>query len=469
MGRRSRLAHHDASTTDEPDYGVYAVNRQTLPVKLFRLQGKLYRKAKEDQRFRFYALYDRVYRMDVLRSAWSLVAANGGGPGLDGVTIGTLSGSDGPDGICALIAALHTELKTKRYRPLPVKRTYIPKKNGGERPLGIPAVRDRIVQMAVKLILEPIFEADFCTVSYGFRPNRNARDALAAVKEAAGRSDRLTVLDADLQGYFDTVPHDILMRCVRKRISDGAVLRLIESWLRAPVVDPREGGPPRRPRSGTPQGGVLSPLLANIYLHWFDKLFTRHDGPATWANARLIRYADDFLICARYMSPRLMQWIQHVLEERMGLTLHPEKTRVVDLRQPGASVDFLGFSLERRPSRFIGRTTYLRWSPSSKSLQRERDALRDLTNRRMRALCPHRLVQRVNEQLRGWWGYFAYGSCRKTARDMTYFALGRVYHNLRRRSQRRYRLPANRTWYAHIHGDLGLVRLRAPGVPIVMR
>ena len=463
------MSRHSVTTTEDPDYDPYASNRQGLPEKLFLLQRKLYRKAKDEAQFRFYALYDRVYRLDVLWAAWNLVAAKAGCPGVDGVSIDHLASTSGRGGIEALIADLHEELRTKRYRPLPVKRTYIPKPQGGERPLGIPAVRDRIVQMAVKLIVEPIFEADFCDGSYGFRPGRNQQDALASAKEAIGRGDRLTVFDADLQRYFDTVPHDILMRCLRKRITDGRVLRLITDWLRAPVVDEREGGPPRRPSSGTPQGGVLSPLLANVYLHWFDKLFQRSDGPATWANARMIRYADDILICARYISARLRQWIQHTLEDRMKLTLHPEKTRIIDLRRSGTRVDFLGFSLERSASRYAGTPPYLRWSPSRKALQRERDALRTLTDRRSRWMAPRSLVQRVNEQLRGWWGYFGYGSCRLAAKDMTFMAAGRIYHSLRRRSQRPYRLPEGQTWYRHIHQELGLIRLVAPIRPTAMR
>jgi len=266
--------------------------KKVLPEKVAILRHKLYQKAKQEPKFRFYALYDRIFRKDVLLAACGEVVANGGAPGPDGVTIDQIVGSEG--GLERLVDQLHEELKTRTYKPGAVRRVYIPKANGKQRPLGIPNVRDRMVQSAVLLVIEPIFEADFEDSSYGFRPGRSAHDALTQVRAALARG-RTEVYDADLQSYFDSIPHDKLMASVRVRITDSSVLRLLEGWLRAVVVETDEKGRPKGtgPTSGTPQGGVISPLLANIYLHWLDHSFHSARGPGTWAKATLVRYADD--------------------------------------------------------------------------------------------------------------------------------------------------------------------------------
>ena len=430
--------------------------------KLWRLRQKLYLKAKREPKFRFYALYSLVYREDVLWDAWCRVAANNGAPGVDGVRIKALL--DDEEALKAMLGDLREELRSKTYKPSPVLRVLIPKADGTRRPLGIPSVRDRVAQMAVLLVLEPIFEADFLACSHGFRPGRSAAGALDEIRQAVGRG-RQEVLDADLKSYFDTIPHDKLMQVVRKRVTDGSVLKLIRQWLVAPVVE--DGGPPRRPKSGTPQGGVLSPLLANAYLHWLDKLFHAADGPAKWADARLIRYADDFVICARFIGPEIWWWLEKWLS-RMGLSLNREKTRVVRVARGEGTFDFLGFTFRMAPSVIREGTFFCMYRPSQKSAQRARERVRELTSSRRGMVPIGVVVGQLNQYLRGWSGYYRKGYPGQTMRDLDWFACCRLERFLKRRSQRPYRLPKGVSWYGHLHGDLGLIRV-ASGRRLAMR
>jgi group II intron reverse transcriptase/maturase len=372
----------------------------TTPEKVQKLQRALGRKAKENPRWRAWTLYGDLCRMDVLEMALQSVLRNAGSPGVDGVTTVAAKAD-----AAAFLAGLQIELRERSYRPSPVLRVWIPKDNGKERPLGIPTVKDRVVQTALKLLLEPIFEADFSEYSFGYRPGRSAHQALDAVKKALGQG-KLEVIDADLSGYFDTIPHAGLLRLVAGRVSDGAILRLVKLFLRAPIVEENEGKRSTRPNGrGTPQGGPLSPLLSNLYLNSLDHGV--NDNPNLWG-ARLVRFADDFVIlCHPGQGPRLYERLKVYLT-RKGLQLNEAKSRIVNLANQ-ESFQLLGFEVAWRRSwktqRFF---PYIR--PSRKAQQKYRDTLRkELARWTTGQSCAEKIGQ-VNRIVRGWSNYFHYGN-----------------------------------------------------------
>ena len=368
--------------------------------KLRKLQRALYRKAKAEPGYRFWSLYSELTRCDLLEHALQLVVRNGGAPGIDGQTVESVVTN--PENRQRWLQSLQRELQTKTYRPSPVRRVYIPKSNGGQRPLGIPTVKDRVVQMAALLVLAPIFEADFHPNSFGFRPRHNAHQALDAIIEAL-RDGKLEVVDADLSKYFDTIPHNRLMKLLARRLSDGSVLHLLRQWLDAPIVEEQRDGRRRvlPNRQGVPQGGGISPLLANLYLNALDWTV---NNPGQSGHPALVRYADDFVIlCAPGQGAELMERLRRWLAAR-GLKLNEEKTRKVHSRE---GFNFLGFSVRWQRSCRSGRW-YAHIAPSSKSQQKLRESVRGHLNHWTLHRPIPEAVQDLNRLLRGWSGYFHY-------------------------------------------------------------
>jgi RNA-directed DNA polymerase len=425
----------------------------TTPEKIRSLQRKLYCKAKAEPTFRFYLLFDKICREDILVHAYRLARANAGAPGVDGMTFARIE----EQGLEAWLAGLRAELVSKTYRPDPVRRVMIPKANGGERPLGIPTIRDRVIQTAAKIVIEPIFEADFEDNAYGYRPARGAVDAVKEVHRhlCRGYAD---VVDADLSKYFDTIPHSELIKSVARRVVDRNVLRLIKMWLRAPIEERDADGTRRmsggkRNTRGTPQGGVASPLLANIYMNRFLKHW-RLTGCGDTFSAHVVSYADDFVILSRGRAAEALAWTKAVMT-KLGLTINEAKTSLRNARQE--RFDFLGYSFGAHLFEANG-NWYLGASPSKKSVQRLKTRIGDL-------LVPSNIDpwpevrDKLNRSLRGWSNYFGYGSRSKAFRSIDQYNFERVRRFLARRHKVQGR--GNRRFtFDVVHRELGVLCLQ---------
>src|SRR5512139_729171 len=424
------------------------------PEKIRTLQRKLYCKAKAEPAFRFYLLYDKICREDILCHAYALACANAGAPGVDGVTFAEIDASGAEN----WLAGLREELRRQTYRPQPVRRVMIPKPGGGERPLGIPTIRDRVARTAAKLVLEPIFEADLSDSAYGYRVGRRAQDAVEEVHRALcdGYTD---VVDADLSKYFDTIPHEQLMKSVARRVSDGKMLRLIEAWLKTPVEETDEHGNRRMTggkgsRTGTPQGGVISPLLANIYMNRFLRVFVDRGKDRQFA-ARLINYADDFVILSRGKAKEALEWTRRVMAA-IGLSLNDTKTCIRNGRQE--HFDFLGYTFGPERSRKDGRW-YLGAKPSKRSVRRLKEKVRAQLRPGNKSPLPD-VVRALNRQVGGWGRYFSYGSVFVAYRSVDSHVYERMRNFLRRRHKVSTRGTRSFGW-DHVFESLGVISLGA--------
>jgi RNA-directed DNA polymerase len=425
----------------------------TTPVSIRTLQRKLYCKAKAEPAYRFYLLYDKIHRDDILTHAYALARTNAGAPGVDGMTFAAVEAM----GLEEWLAAIRKDLVAKTYRPAPVRRVMIPKPGGGERPLGIPTIRDRVVQTAAKLVLEPIFEADLDPAAHAYRPGRSGADAIKAVHVLLCRG-YTDVVDADLSKYFDTIPHQDLMRSVARRIVDRHVLRLIKLWLKAPVEERDDEGRRRmtggkNSKQGTPQGGVISPLLANLYMNRFLKHW-RGTGRGKMYRAHVVSYADDFVILSRGHAAEALAWTGRVMA-KLGLALNETKTAIRDARRE--RFDFLGYSFGPHHYRKDGHW-YLGASPSKKSVLRLKAKVSDI-------LVPgnvgawQEVRERLNRLLRGWSTYFSQGTRLPAYRAVDNHVYDRVRHFL----VRRHKVPSHGTRRfprEAVFGALGVLHLR---------
>jgi RNA-directed DNA polymerase len=435
---------------DETRIGMSLPDGKT---KLEELQGKLYAKAKAEPRFRFYTLYDKIYRTDVLKEAHRRAKANRGSPGVDGQTFEQIEEA----GEEQWLKKLQEELQQERYRPEPVKRVMIPKAGGGERPLGIPTIKDRVAQTAAKLILEPIFEADFRDEAYGYRPDRSALDAVQVVHQEL-KKGKTQVLDADLSKYFDTIPHAELMTSVARRIADRKVLHLVKMWLKAPVQEKDEQGRPKfsggtGSKQGTPQGGVISPMLANIYINRLLKAFAASELGRKLA-AKIVNYADDFVVVAARGADEVLERVKR-WTLKLGLTLNEQKTVIRNARCE--SFKFLGYDFGPRVFQKTG-YRYVGVQVSKKALERVREKISEI-------LKPGRtepweeIRDELNRMLKGWANYFWYGTPRDAFRDVDQHITERAINFLRRRHKE----PKGTALYtyAKVHGRYGLVEVQA--------
>lgn len=422
------------------------------PEKIRTLQRKLYLKAKAEPDFRFYQIADKIWREDILAHAWALAKANGGAAGVDGVTFAMIEKA----GLKEWLARLREELRMKTYRPQPVRRVMIPKSGGGKRPLGIPTIRDRVVQTAVKIVVEPVFEADFDDCAYGYRPGRSALDAVKEVTRLMGRGYK-NVVDADLSNYFDTIPHTELLKSVARRIVDRQVLRLIKMWLKTPVEERDRDGTRRITGGkcstcGTPQGGVISPILANLYMNRFLKHWRATKREEVF-QARIVVYADDFVILSRNRAAEALAWTKAVMA-KLGLTINEEKTSLRNVWQD--RFDFLGYALGPHHNGKDGRL-YPGVSPSKKSVLKLKDKVGQILARQNNDPWPE-IRDQLNRMLRGWAAYFCYGNRRSAYQAID----NHVWYRSRKFLVRRHKVTTSGTRRfsrKRVSGEFGVQRL----------
>lgn len=397
------------------------------------LQRKLYLAAKRNRNRRFHALYDRIFRPDILWRAWIEVKKNGGSAGLDGITIEEIAKGN----IQAYLDRIKQELQQGTYRPQPVLRVYIPKADGSQRPLGIPTVKDRIIQQACKIVIEPIYEANFLETSYGFRPKKSATQAIKAIKEALIRG--WWVVDMDIRKYFDNIDHQMLMSLIKRRINDRKVLKMLERWLKAGVI---ENGKYKPTPIGSPQGGVISPLLANIYLHVLDMYWKEKFKEL----GQIFRYADDaVIICKTEKEARQALQVVELIMKKLKLTLHPDKTKIVNTNIEG--FDFLGFHFHKMKSQRTGKLVPYAW-PSTKAMNKVRDAIRDITGRNHLRKSMREIVEKLNPVIRGWRNYFCIGNSTKKLQNLDRYVRQRLIKMLeiRLKKTRKHRGEICKKW-----------------------
>lgn len=402
--------------------------------RVLSFQCKLYQKAKQERDCKFYVLYDKMFLPHMLREAWKQVKSNGGSSGVDGVSITDVE----KYGVNEYLSELGEELRKQTYQPKAVKRVMIPKANGGERPLGIPTVKDRIAQTVCKMILEPIFEADFEDISYGFRPERGAKDAIKTIKTNL-QMGKVNVLDADMSKYFDTIPHDKLMITLKQRISDPRMLKLIIKWLKAPIFEDNQFKGGKRNKVGTPQGGVISPLLSNIYLHLLDRIVNNPNSLFSKYGIKIVRYADDFVLMGEKINQQAIEKLKELIN-RMGLTINESKTRLVEAKQE--AFHFLGFTMSYDKDTKGRNIRYWNVTPSKKSEQKIRDKVKEYLKSHGHSNV-YTVTNDLNAILRGWLNYFdiqgvSYPAMSK--RRLRYYLSNSIYRYYNRKSQRKCRL-----------------------------